>query len=310
MTVNTNITATNTSATNVVQNTGSGLLNLSGTLTKNGTTLTLAGGTNGINVSGSIQGADANSDISIEGTVTISNSNNYNGDTLITNGATLIANAPNATGTLGAIDIASGGTLQVGTASNYALTLTTGGFALTNGSIIRVYVGSVDTSLVTPTSRDGYTHYDLSNNAGVTYSTLTTTGTLDVSGFVAGGTKITIEVVSANENGTTGLLTNPFYDFKFLQATTVTLGSNLQIADLFTIDTTGLKYANGNTVTGVSGWGDYSDLIKVYAVQNGNNTVLMMSIPEPSTYGLGLGALALAAVAIRRRKQKQKKETV
>jgi hypothetical protein len=31
----------------------------------------------------------------------------------------------------------------------------------------------------------------------------------------------------------------------------------------------------------------------------------MMSIPEPSTYGLALGALALAAVAIRRRKQKK-----
>jgi hypothetical protein len=202
------------------------------------------------------------------------------------------------------MDIAGTGTLQVGDAT-HMLTLTTGGFALHNGSIIRVYVGSVDTSLVNPTSRDGYTHYDLSNNAGVTYSTLTTTGTLDVSDFVAGGTKITIKVVSADPNGTTGLLTNPFYDFKFLQATSVSLGSNANLADLFTIDTSNLKYANGNTVTGVSGWGDYSSLIKVYTVNNGGTTTLMMSIPEPSTYGLGLGALALAAVAIRRRKQKK-----
>jgi hypothetical protein len=105
---------------------------------------------------------------------------------------------------------------------------------------------------------------------------------------------------------TSGFETNPFYDFKFLQAANVTgLGSGLNVADLFTINTSNLKYANGNTVTGISGRGDYSDLIKVYTVNSGGNTVLMMSIPEPSTYGLGLGALALAAVAIRRRKQKK-----
>jgi hypothetical protein len=126
---------------------------------------------------------------------------------------------------------------------------------------------------------------------------------LDVTGVTAGG--ITIQVYSTGAT-TSGFETNPFYDFKFLEAANVTgLGSGLNIADLFTINTSNLKYANGNTVTGVSGWGDYSDLIKVYTVNNGGNTVLMMSIPEPSTYGLGLGALALAAVAIRRRKQKK-----
>jgi hypothetical protein len=131
---------------------------------------------------------------------------------------------------------------------------------------------------------------------------------LDVTGVTAGG--ITIQVYSTGAT-TSGFETNPFYDFKFLEAASVSgLGSGLQIADLFTINTSNMKYANGNTVTGVSGWGDYSDLIKVYTVNNGGNTVLMMSIPEPSTYGLGLGALALAAVAIRRRKQKQKKATV
>jgi ethanolamine utilization microcompartment shell protein EutL len=77
-------------------------------------------------------------------------------------------------------------------------------------------------------------------------------------------------------------------------------------ADLFSINTDNLKYANGtDSVKAQYAGRDLSYLVKTYTVQNGANTVLMMSIPEPSTYGLGLGALALAAVAIRRRKQKK-----
>ena len=84
------------------------------------------------------------------------------------------------------------------------------------------------------------------------------------------------------------------------------LGAGLNIADLFTVNTTNLKYADGSGPVAAQYAGqNLSDLIKVYTVTTGGNTVLMMSIPEPSTYGLGLGALALAAVAIRRRKQKK-----
>jgi hypothetical protein len=103
------------------------------------------------------------------------------------------------------------------------------------------------------------------------------------------------------------LLRKPFYDFKFLEAGSITgLGSGLNIADLFAINTTNLKYADGSDSIHAQYAGqNLSYLVKMYTVQNGSNTVLMMSIPEPSTYGLGLGALALAAVAIRRRKQKK-----
>ncbi|MBJ7494710.1 MAG: PEP-CTERM sorting domain-containing protein, partial [Opitutales bacterium] len=146
--------------------------------------------------------------------------------------------------------------------------------------------------------------FDLTESAGQTYSTLYTGGALDLTGVTAGG--ITIEVVSANAN-TAGLLFDPFYDFKFLEAVSVSgLGAGLNISDLFTIDTTGLKYATGsNSVAAQYNGQSLSELIKVYTVTSGGNTVLMMSIPEPSTYGLALGALALAAVAIRRRKQKK-----
>jgi hypothetical protein len=208
------------------------------------------------------------------------------------------------------VTIESTAILQVGTSTNHALTLTTGGFALTNGSIIRVYVGSVDTSELTANTGAGidtrYTHFDLTDAAGTDYSTLVT-GTLDLTGVTAGG--ITVQVYSADY--AVGVDSNiekaPFYDFKFLQATTVTgLGSGLSIASLFTIDTSNLKYEDGTTVTGAKYAGqNIAGLIKMYSVTTGGNTVLMMSIPEPSTYGLGLGALALAVVAIRRRKQKK-----
>jgi autotransporter-associated beta strand protein len=302
-----NIVATNTTSANIVENTGTGALTLSGSLTKNGTVLTLAGGSSGINVTGEIIGSAANSDLVVSsGTVKVSSSNSYNGPTFVEAGATLIADNASATGT-GIVNVANGATLQVGTSTHSALTLTTGGFALTNGAIIRVYVGSVDVTGLTINSGSNintdYAHYDLTTSAGVTYSSLATSGSLDLTGVTAGG--ITIQVYSTGAT-TSGFETNPFYDFKFLEAANVTgLGSGLNVADLFTINTSNLKYANGNTVTGVSGWGDYSSLIKVYTVNNGENTVLMMSIPEPSTYGLGLGALALAAVAIRRRKQKK-----
>ena len=307
-TITSNITALSTSTSgNTVQNTGSGLLTLGGTLTKDGTVLTLAGGSNGIKVTGQIAGSSANSDLVVSsGVVTVSSSNSYNGPTFVQAGATLIADNASATGT-GIVNVANGATLQVGTAANI-LTLTTGGFALTNGAHIKVYVDHVDITGLTANSGAGidtrYTHYDLTNTAGTAYSTLFTSGALDLTGVTAGG--ITIDVYSANVN-TAGLLLSPFYDFKFLQAGSVTgLGSGLTISELFTINTANLKYATGsNSVAAQYNGSNLSDLIKVYTVNNGGNTVLMMSIPEPSTYGLGLGALALPAVAIRRRKQKK-----
>jgi len=80
-----------------IQNSGGGLLTLSGTLTKNGTVMTLKGGSNGINVTGTIAGSAPGSDLIIDGGLTtLSAANTYNGPTYIINGATLTANAANA----------------------------------------------------------------------------------------------------------------------------------------------------------------------------------------------------------------------
>ena len=286
---------------------------MAGDLTKDGTVLTLSGGTNGIKVTGEIIGSSANSDLVIStGTVTVESANSYTGPTFINSGATLIALNDSATGNgvVNVGDVNGGGTLQVGNSSAHAITLTTNGLRLYDGSTIRIFVDQVDITGLTAYTRDGYTHYDLTGTAGTDYGTILS-GALNVTGVTAGG--ITIEIYGTTYN-TPGLLTRPFYDFKFLEFTTEDLdglGNGLNISDLFTIDTTNLRYQTGDSYVRAGYNNTYlDDLIKMYAVQNGNNTVLMMSIPEPSTYGLGLGALALAAVAIRRRKLKmQKKET-
>jgi autotransporter-associated beta strand protein len=82
---------------NTVQNSGSGLLTLSGTLTKNGTVLVLAGGTGGIQVDGAIVGSAENSDLVLNGgSITLNATNTYNGPTFLNNGATLTLAVANA----------------------------------------------------------------------------------------------------------------------------------------------------------------------------------------------------------------------
>jgi fibronectin-binding autotransporter adhesin len=101
-----------TSGTATVSNTGSGLLTLSGGLSKNGTTLVLDGGSYGINVTGAITGSAANSDLVVDGNVTLSTANSYNGPTTI-NG-NLTAAVANAMGSTTNVVINSGGSLLVG----------------------------------------------------------------------------------------------------------------------------------------------------------------------------------------------------
>ena len=106
---------------NVIQNVG-GLLTLSGVLSKNGTILTLRGGSSGIRVTGTITGANANSDLYIDGgTTTLGAANTYNGPTKVFNGGILAlgitdAIPSNSALTLG--DATTTGTLNMGAYTN------------------------------------------------------------------------------------------------------------------------------------------------------------------------------------------------
>jgi autotransporter-associated beta strand protein len=106
-----NITVTAGSAT--VQNSGSGLLTLSGALSKDGTTLVLNGGTQGIDVTGVISGTSANSDLDVYGNVTLSAPNTYNGPTTIYSGGNLTAAVANAMGNTTSVVMHNGGSILV-----------------------------------------------------------------------------------------------------------------------------------------------------------------------------------------------------
>ena len=139
-----------TGSTGTIRNSGSGLLTLSGALSKNGTTLTLAGGTNGITVSGVISGSANNSDLVIDGgTTTLTNANNaYNGPTSIINSGTLNANTAGAlpTSTLTAVTINGNSTLALGASQSVAsLSGTTGSTVNLNANTLTIN-GSASTT--------------------------------------------------------------------------------------------------------------------------------------------------------------------
>ena len=144
-----------TSGTGTIRNSGTGHLTLSGALSKNGTTLTLAGGTNGITVSGVISGSSPNSDLVIDGgTTTLTNANNaYNGPTFIINSGTLNANTAGAlpTSTLSAVTINGNSTLALGASQSVASLSGTSGSTVNlnantltiNGSSATTYSGGI-----------------------------------------------------------------------------------------------------------------------------------------------------------------------
>jgi autotransporter-associated beta strand protein len=141
-----------TSGTGSLRNTGGGTLTLGGTLSKNGTTLTFAQGA--FNVTGSITGSSADSDLVVDSsTVTLNGVNTYDGPTYIINGGTLNANAVGAlpTGTLSAVTINGSSTLALGASQSVASLSGTSGSSVNlnantltiNGSATTTYSGGI-----------------------------------------------------------------------------------------------------------------------------------------------------------------------
>ena len=123
-------------------------LTLSGTLTKNGNTLTLHG-PGKFKVDGLIVGALPNSDLVVDGAdATLTNAgNSYTGPTRVIHGGTVTPTSNGALGALGgAIDINDASTLKAGgnlTTNARTVTLGTGGGKIdTNGNTVTLDVGS------------------------------------------------------------------------------------------------------------------------------------------------------------------------
>ena len=124
-----------------LSNAGAGVLTLAGTLSKNGTVLRLAGGQ--FNVTGQIVGSNANSDLLVDGaTVTLSNTNSYNGPTFVQNAGTLILGVADAIPSNSAVSLA-GSTLTVGGYTNTIGSLSTSGNSTINVTVNGGSTGSL-----------------------------------------------------------------------------------------------------------------------------------------------------------------------
>jgi autotransporter-associated beta strand protein len=200
-----------TGSTGTIRNSGTGLLTLSGALSKNGTTLTLAGGSNGITVSGVISGSSLNSDLVIDGGITtLTNANTYNGPTFLINGATLNANAVGAlpTSTRSAISIDTTGTgsstLALGASQSIASltgnttsTVTLGTNTLTLGTTSgnTTYAGLITGASNSALVKDGESTQVLTgDNTGFTGNTTVSGGTLQAAAAGAMGNSTVINV--------------------------------------------------------------------------------------------------------------------
>ena len=200
-----NITVTGgTGSTGTIRNSGTGLLTLSGALSKNSTTLTLAGGTNGITVSGVISGSNPNSDLVIDGgTITLTNANNtYNGPTFIINSGTLNANTAGAlpTSTFSAVTINGSSTLALGASQSIASLSGTSGSTVNlnnntltiNGSATTTYSGGISGTGNLVKNGSG----TLTLNGTNTYNgpTIVNSGTLSAASAGALGSNTTVQV--------------------------------------------------------------------------------------------------------------------
>jgi autotransporter-associated beta strand protein len=222
-----------TALTSATINAGGGVLNLTGGLVKDGTTLTFTGG-GSINISSVISGASANSDLVVDATsVTLDAANTYNGPTTITNGGTLIANALDAlplsprsavsftgTGTsalnLGAnqfvASLSSAGAATVALGSNTLTVGIAGGNTTFAGSI-----GGTGGNLV----KDTNSTQVLSGANGYTGTTTVNGGTLEVQGSLSGTTAVTVNT------GGTLLMNSAASDIMNTTATVAMAGGTL-----------------------------------------------------------------------------------
>ncbi|MCE0497616.1 MAG: autotransporter-associated beta strand repeat-containing protein [Methylacidiphilales bacterium] len=176
-----------------VNNSGGGVLDLSGNISKNGSVFTLAGGK--FVVSGQITGSNSGSDLDLGSTsyggaaqVALTTTNSYNGPTVITDGSYLLTTTNNALPTAPASNV----TLGTNTDSGVINTLDLAG---TSETVASLNVGSTSNNVInqviSSASTGSGTNLSISTSNSVTTGTLTvdyaTTSTNDTFSGLLGG---------------------------------------------------------------------------------------------------------------------------
>ena len=248
------------------------------------------------------------------GKLTLSGTNTHAAGTIVSAG-TLVAASAGALGT-GAVTI-NGGNLELAsfTHSN-AISLTVlgklngtgqvGALSVGSGAILSPALGlSVSpTSAITSASLSfasgaifEFNVVDASGVRGTGYSSMATAGVLDLTA----ASSIAPVFVKMISNSSAGVLGNPAvfssqgtYSFTLITAGSLNLGSNTNIADVLSLNLSQFTYSDGSA-SSADRWAFTYDSV--------NGSVVLSSIPEPSTYGLGLGILALALVTLRKRRK-------
>lgn len=225
------------------------------------------------------------------GTLVLSVSNIYTGDTTVSAG-TLIING--STSNASAVTVGLNGTLG-GTGTVGGNTTISGIHSPGNSPGIQTFTGNL--SYVNGGTPNPTVNWELASNT----TTVGANPTANFDQVIVGGnldfTHTTIINLSFNGAGSTVLWSDSLWD----------ANQSWLLYDVAGI-TTNIANLNLNTVNWLdSGSNLFSTAGGSFTLsKNGEDVMLnFAAVPEPSTYGIGLGAMALALAAVRRRRQKK-----